>query len=204
MMAESLDVTELLRRANSTTKLREECNLGKSFESYSLVEAVSMTLSDHQKNTIFEMYSQNMKALYEAIPSWGWSDNEKSKDLFRSTSKFLLLVNPDNNDDVKAFTMFRFEWDDEDEPEHPVLFCYELQIASSEQRKGLGKALMTALLKISKQLGLWKTMLTCFKSNTSAMDFYHKVGFSTDVNSPSSCGYFDEPYEILSDKPKLR
>jgi hypothetical protein len=25
---------------------------------------------------------------------------------------------------------YRFEWDDEDEPDHPVLYCYELQIAS--------------------------------------------------------------------------
>ena len=29
---------------------------------------------------------------------------------------------------VAAFTMFRFEWDDEDEPEYPVLFLYEFQV----------------------------------------------------------------------------
>ena len=35
------------------------------------------------------------------------------------------------------------------------------------------------------------------------MDFYHKIGFGIDCNSPSSCGYNNEDYEILSNVPKV-
>lgn len=34
--------------------------------------------------------------------------------------------------------MYRIEWDDEDEPEEPVLYCYELQVCPEYQGKGLG------------------------------------------------------------------
>lgn len=50
---------------------------------------------------------------------------------------------------------------------------------------------------------MWKTMLTCFKCNGPAMTFYKHIGFDIDCNSPSKYG-FDECYEILSDKPRLR
>ena len=46
---------------------------------------------------------------------------------------------------IVAFTLFRFEWDDEEEPEYPVLYCYELQIRSTFQGRGLGRKLMDVL-----------------------------------------------------------
>jgi Acetyltransferase (GNAT) family len=33
-----------------------------------------------------------------------------------------------NRRQLVGYAMFRFEWDDEDEPEHPVLYLYELQV----------------------------------------------------------------------------
>lgn len=41
-------------------------------------------------------------------------------------------------------------------------------------------------------------MLTCFKANDAAMRFYFRQGFKIDENSPSSCGYPHEKYEILT------
>lgn len=118
VMDESLDISELLRRANNKAynALISDCNLDAEYGGLTLLEGIAMSLTAQQKKTIFEMYSKNMQAFYEDIPSWGWDASEKKKDLFRSTSRFLLLVNPDNHDEVHAFTMFRFEWDDEDEP----------------------------------------------------------------------------------------
>ena len=46
---------------------------------------------------------------------------------------------------IVAFALFRFEWDDEEEPEYPVLYCYELQIRSTFQGRGLGRNLMDVL-----------------------------------------------------------
>jgi len=100
-----------------------------------------------------------------------------------------------------AYTMFRFEWDDEEEPEYPVCYCYELQVSPSVQGCGIGTHLMKCLVKMADKLHLWKVLLTCFVSNEGAMKFYKsaEVGFGTDVNSPHKADY-----EILSDKPTLR
>ncbi len=115
-----------------------------------------------------------------------------------------MLSDANNSDEIVAFVMFRFEWDDEEEPEHLVLFCYELQVSSTCHKRGLGKNMMKMLQTIAEKCRFWKTMLTCFKINDDAMRFYRRIGFDVDVNSPSRCGHADEPYEILSDKPKLR
>ena len=96
--------------------------------------------------------------------------------------------------------MFRFEWDDEEEPEHPVLFCHEFQVEPRYWRKGLGRRLMQLLTETARSLRMWKTMLTVFKRNLPAMHFYLSIGFNVDANSPSSCGFNSECYEILSFK----
>lgn len=41
-------------------------------------------------------------------------------------------------------------------------------------------------------------MLTCFKDNIGALEFYRKIGFEIDENSPSLCDIDDVEYEILS------
>ena len=40
-------------------------------------------------------------------------------------------------------------------------------------------------------------MLTCFKENIRALEFYKRFGFIIDENSPS-CGGINVDYEILS------
>ena len=61
---------------------------------------------------------------------------------------------------------------------------------------------MDMLTKISEHWSMWKVLLTCFKNNIPAMEFYHKIGFGIDANSPSSFGHNNEVYEMLSNKPK--
>jgi ribosomal protein S18 acetylase RimI-like enzyme len=95
--------------------------------------------------------------------------------------------------------------DDEDEPEYPVLYCYELQISHSYQGKGIGKHIMELLNQFQKSCQMKKVMLTCFKINSSAMNFYLKNGFYIDEYSPSKFGDIHCHYEILSnDKPKSK
>jgi N-alpha-acetyltransferase 40 len=140
-----------------------------------------------------------MKPIYEA--TWGWDKESKSKELFDPAAYFLILQTAAG--ELIAFSMFKFTWDDEEEPEFPVLYCYELHVATKFQGCGIGAKLMSIELEIAKRRGLWKTMLTCFKINTNAMRFYEKIGFGLDVNTPSAHG-FTADYEILSDKPTRR
>ena len=106
---------------------------------------------------------------------------------------------------IIAYAMFRFDWDDEDEPEYPVLYCYELQVSTKYQGCKIGSFLMQDLLiNICIKLKLWKVLLTCFVSNINALKFYRSIGFDTDVNSPIAQGTTDCDYEILSNKPTLK
>lgn len=76
-------------------------------------------------------------------------------------------------------------------------------VSPSHYLFSISPQLMDLLIRISKHWKMWKVLLTCFKNNQQAMDFYHKIGFGIDSNSPSSCGYNNEDYEILSNVPKV-
>jgi len=94
---------------------------------------------------------------------------------------------------IIAFTHFRFEV----EVNHPILYCYELQISEEIQRKGLGKYLMNILLLLAYKFKLVKILLTVFTNNIPALDFYMKsLGFRRD----ETCPYEEERkcYIILS------
>lgn len=52
-------------------------------------------------------------------------------------------------------------------------------------RTGLGKFLMKLIDVIGSRISdVEKIMLTCFLSNQRALEFYRKLGFETDENSP--------------------
>jgi len=113
----------------------------------------------------------------------------------------------DNNDEVVAFTHFRFEcsveecndhnctyckqtsWtlrNDKDAKNHqPILYLYEIQIDPRLQRQNIGKKLMTMTQIIAMKMKMTKVILTVFKFNNQAMDFYKKkLGYKTDESSP--------------------
>jgi hypothetical protein len=52
--------------------------------------------------------------------------------MFSDKSHYLLLRDPGSGK-VVAFSHFQFVWDDEDEPEEPVVYCFELHVAVTEQ-----------------------------------------------------------------------
>ena len=154
----------------------------------------SSGLSDPQLQSCFSLFERNMGDFYRNS-SWGLNLDEKLAELKHDKARFLLLTTEE--DDLAGFVHFRFEYDDEESPNHPVLYVYEIQIDETFRRQGLGQKLMDIAEKIAGKAGMAKVMLTVFKANTSAMDFYQKLDYSIDESSPSK---FNEPadYEILS------
>ena len=53
---------------------------------------------------------------------------------------------------------------------------YEIEIEEIARGKGIGKCLMNAASRIAHSLNLFKVMLTVFKSNLPALEFYQKLG----------------------------
>ncbi len=111
-----MDETFIIRRANDVKDFVVACALETTCGNFKMLNATSTSLSLNQRNTMMEIYSQNMKSYYEMAQGWGWNSHERTIDLFKPSSRFLVLVDSSNHENVAAFVMFRFEWDDEDEP----------------------------------------------------------------------------------------
>lgn len=198
---ESYDDEQLLRMANEIRDHVNECNVSigtPSFESeLDVISDMAKHLSPSIKLELFSIFEKNMKSYYEI--TWGWDDEGKKKEMFSPQSHYIIVMN--NMDDtrrVAAFLHYQFTWDDEDEPTQGVVYCFELQVESSFQRNGLGKYLMSALKDIAEYWRMSKILLTCFKANINAMQFYIRQGYLVDSSSPSRWGHKDAPYEILS------
>ena len=224
---DDLDEVEVIRAANAVVNMADalpdlprECPGAAAGGPFRLTYCTSSSLPPKLTLRLFHIFESNMKAIYEQ--TWGWDRNVKMKELFHPASRFIIVSKTEHGqgleqgqgqretvqslqaENIVAFTMYRFDWDDEDEPEHPVLYCYELQVAPDSRGHGFGRFLMSLLVTIADKLRMWKVMLTCLKHNAPAMAFYLHCGFGIDANSPSSFGHAEEEYEILSNKPLIK
>lgn len=144
------------------------------------------------QKTIFKIIETNMKDMYTRS-DWGWKEGEKMKELLEKDARFLVVSNKE--DSIVGFCHFRFE----EEEELEVLYIYELQILSDHQGVGLGRRLMIILDLLGRKYSMKLLMLTTFKFNENALNFYlNKMKFEIDETSPSKCGDENACYEILS------
>lgn len=160
-------------------------------------------LKDSILESCLALFQANMKEMYKQS-SWGFNMEEKRQELSHMHARYLVVTRrkEDNcttidQDQVLAFTHFRFEVDDDDEPTQEVLYLYEIQIDPMVQRNGLGRRIMHLIELIAKEMNMKKVMLTVFKHNESAMRFYERLDYTIDVTSPSQFGE-NADYEILS------
>eukprot|EP00080_Pristionchus_pacificus_P009958 PDM69978.1 Acetyltransferase [Pristionchus pacificus] len=116
---------------------------------------------------------------------WVWTLFEKNMRLI-----FLILKNA-AGDDV-AYCHYRIDMDHD----YAVIYCYEIQVETEYQRKGLGSIIMNVLEKLAVKLGMDKMMATVFKYNIRSLNFFRKIGFEEDETSPMEEAERD--YLILS------
>ena len=146
------------------------------------------------------LFERNMGELYKKS-SWGLDKGRKSAELKHANARYLLVEtttsNKEHRQQLAGFVHFRFDYDDEEQPMDTVLYVYEIQIDEKFRRQGLGKRLMGIAEEIAAKAEVSKVLLTVFKSNQVAMDFYKRLDYGIDASSPSN---HNEPadYEILS------
>ncbi|NWI61158.1 NAA40 acetyltransferase, partial [Calyptomena viridis] len=133
----------------------------------------------------FELTKANMQTLYEQS-TWGWKEREKREELRDERAWYLLAREPDTV--PVAFSHFRFDVEAGDE----VLYCYEVQLESRVRRRGLGKFLLQILQLVANSTQMKKVMLTVFKHNLGAFQFFREA-----LHVSGCCGD-DSSYEILS------
>ena len=150
------------------------------------------TMDDDTRMITLDVLKTNMKQMYERS-GWGWSDKKKWKEHTDPDARFLVARNIAG--EVIGFTHFRFL----QEKKHAVLYIFELQVAANGRRCGLGKHMMQICELMARKNAMKFVMLTVFKNNLSAIQFYRsKMKYDVDETSPSMCGVDDQPYEILS------
>ncbi|XP_014287759.1 N-alpha-acetyltransferase 40 [Halyomorpha halys] len=142
---------------------------------------------------LFNLLKKNMEQLYRNC-DWGWDDKKKLSQMTEPAAWYLIA-----RDEAKtpvAFSHFRFDMDYGVD----VLYLYELQLEESVRRKGLGKFMSETIELIAFKNNMKKVVLTCFKHNPEAIEFYKSMNFKVDCTSPEDEESFC--YYILS-KPNI-
>ena len=152
-------------------------------------------LSDEEFNWAFDLTKDNMETLYDST-SWGWNDKKKREEMQEDNAWYLIAK--DESGKAVGLSHFRFDLDNDIE----VLYCYEIQLEKSVRNKGLGKFVMQILQLLAHRYNMQKVMVTVFKDNEKAMDFFTKLlKFEHDETSPRNYDPLhpeDYCYEILS------
>lgn len=184
------------------------------------------TISDADLEACLDLVEQTSSEAY-AASGGGWSRTKKRKEMKLPDMKYLIvrgetrpgattatITNPVEADesnpardpgtvDVLGFLSFMITYEDGKE----VIYCYEIHLAPAARGRGLGGMLMGRMEEIGRLVGMEKAMLTVFKTNEAARQFYQKGGYVVDEYSPrprrlrnGTVKEFD--YEILSKKLK--
>jgi len=153
----------------------------------------SEAFDEELRTWCFDLLKKNMEVIYMD----DWSDSEKRAELKDDEARFLIAKNQEDGAPM-AFVHLRFVYEEDVE----VLYVYEIQIAEALQRKGVGKFLMQLCELVARKNEMKGVMLTCFKNNPAAMDFYlQKLKYRIDPISPSYVNPLaaeEYTYEIVS------
>lgn len=151
-------------------------------------------MSSKEVDVAFRLVQDNMQTLYENS-SWGWNESEKREEMVEENARYLFAMDGEKN--IVGMSHFRFDLDEEVE----VLYCYEIQLLDSFRAKGLGKFMMQVLELMALKAKMKKVLLTVFKENGRASNFFQKMKYTIDDTSPHYIDPLhpeDYDYEILS------
>ncbi|KAF8807471.1 hypothetical protein BYT27DRAFT_7099792 [Phlegmacium glaucopus] len=180
-----MPTSKLVKLANNATSARLSNLISTGYEFADSKCRVTVLRPDQlhraMRQAVWALFETNMHDLY-LNSSLGWDPKAKQKELFHSKSRFILVDSTDLTiPQLLAFSMFRFD----DEEDEVVLYCYEVQVATTAKRMGIGKKLMNELTILAGVFNMEKILLTVFKANTNAMQFYKHIGFHIDPSSPN-------------------
>ncbi|KZP31295.1 acyl-CoA N-acyltransferase [Athelia psychrophila] len=185
-----------IRKANqaSTSQLSADVSAAEVIKDshYRFTVSNSEELTTEDRKVIWDIFESNMRDMY-VKSAFGWDPSSKQEELFDKMSRFILCRMSDDSEGgpLVAYTIFRFDREEGED----VAYCYELQVAESSRKRGLGKALMQKLCSIGSKWRMKKAMLTVLKENTAAVKFYTSTGFAVDPTSPEYQSDEDEDWD---------
>ena len=166
-------------------------NYTKNDLSVHLAFGSAASLSEEELNTMYELTKTNMLDQYnraaETDPTdWTWNEKKKRAEMGHEDARYLVaratpsgLVGETKAEamgELVGFAHVRFEMEGVVE----VCYVYELQLAETAQKHGLGKRMMQLVELSSAKLKMKWVMLTVFKANVAAGNFYQKLKYELD------------------------
>ncbi|KFY41126.1 hypothetical protein V494_03189 [Pseudogymnoascus sp. VKM F-4513 (FW-928)] len=156
-------------------------------EKYTIELQNSSDLTRDELGACFSLVEESSKDDYSASKQ-GWKPAAKRREMRLLELKYLLVRSTKSRDggeggkggDIEAFVSFMPTIEDEQE----VLYVYEIHLAPSMRRSGLGRRLMMLVEGVAGRIGVEKVMLSCFTRNAIAKGFYEGIGYEKDEYSP--------------------
>lgn len=201
-----------LKLANECEDLSKRIKLKSSQKGYQFYILHSKQVDDKNYARMMALFEDLMREMYEKS-SWGWKADEKMAEWKHQRTRIILVFQrpvgeptdnvtfnqlpSDEDEHLVAFMCFRFEVGAD--KSECALYVYELHVHRDFQRQGLGDELMRMARVFGSEFKMDKTMLTSFRSNQQALQFYNKLNFITDKSSPAKN---EADYVILSSKLK--
>ncbi|EKG09740.1 hypothetical protein MPH_13173 [Macrophomina phaseolina MS6] len=174
------------------------------YRDYEITLKSVTTIADGDFSSCFKLVESTSAADYKSS-SRGWRPRDKLREMREDHMRYLLVRESRSHpaksadsdrashdgepseldtstvgNDIVAFCSFMFTIEDD----YPVVYIYEIHLAESHRRSGLGRHLMRIVEHCATEGAVDKAMLTCFRCNTLAMAFYTKLGYEEDEFSP--------------------
>lgn len=202
-----------LTLANECEDLSKKVKLTSSRKENQFYVLHSKQMDVKNYGRMMTLFESLMREIYENS-SWGWNEQEKMAEWKHQRTRVILvfkrqagdpspnvvfnhLPEVEDDDELVAFMCIRFECGGS--KSECALYVYELHVHRNFQRQGLGDELMRMARCFATEFRMDKVMLTSFRSNTLALQFYKKLKFIPDKSSPAKN---EADYVILSSKVK--
>ena len=152
---------------------------------YGISLETSSTISQADFRACFDLIANTSAADYENS-SIGWSPTRKRREMRLPDLRYILLNKKSQEEQqgeaskVGGFLSFMLTYEDG----YEVVYCYEIHLSAELHGIGLGKSLMGLMEEVGKKARVEKSMLTVFRANKAAMNFYRGLGYEEDEYSP--------------------
>ncbi|KFD53825.1 hypothetical protein M514_05331 [Trichuris suis] len=186
MPAKRKDIGPLLVRTacqKSAQELSSLIQLQPSFRQTDIYFAIASGFGEEDFEMLMMLLEENMRPYYESS-EWGWNQKAKRKEMGSSSARYLLARCKETRQ-FAGFSHFRFVMD----YGIPVLYCYEIQVASAWRRAGLGSFMLETLYRLAEECKMKKVVATVFRHNEPSLNFFKKQLFLIDASSPHGKDY---------------
>lgn len=140
-------------------------------------------LSEGQLEACFKLVESTSSEDYKAASS-GWRPKEKREEMKDKQMVYLLVKTAAKEAAILGFISFMMTFDDPPHQDRQVVYMYEVHLDDSLRGCGLGSKLISFVELAACHVGIFKTMLTVFRTNTGARGLYERLGYVRDSSSP--------------------